>query len=123
MYDASSDARKAKTPAISSAVPGRPIGMWLSTSARAFGSLIQALLIGVTIAPGPTELTRMPRSAYSSASDLVRFSRPPLLIEYGRYFGLGIISCTLELLTITPGLRRFRKWRMASPAQRNAPRR
>src|SRR5689334_8171594 len=109
IYEASSDARNAKTAAISSDVPARPMGMWLSTSARAFRSLIQALLMGVMIAPGATELTRMPRSAYSSASDFVRFSRPPLLIEYGTYFGLGIISCTLELLTMTPGPARFKK--------------
>src|SRR5256885_799460 len=100
MYDASSDARKAKTAAISSAAAARDIGMWLSTSPRAFGLSIHALLMGVTTAPGPTEFTRIPLPAYSKASVLVRFSMPPLLIEYGRYFGLGMISCTLELLTI-----------------------
>ena len=84
MYDDSSEARNANTPAISSAVPGRPMGMWLSTSARAVGLLIQASFIGVTMAPGPTELTRMPLPAYSSASVFVRFSKPPLLMEYGR---------------------------------------
>ena len=81
MYDASSDAKNAKTAAISLASPGRPIGMWLSTSARAFASPVHDALIGVTIAPGPTAFTRMPRSAYSSASVFVRFSIPPLVIE------------------------------------------
>src|ERR1041385_2364477 len=122
-YEASSEARNAKTAAISHASAARLMGMWLSTSPRALGLSIHALLIGVTTAPGPTALTRMPWPAYSSASDLVRFSMPPLLTEYGRYFGFGIISCTLELLRMTPPLPRERKCRMASRAQRNAPRR
>src|SRR4051812_15349183 len=84
MYEASSDARKAKTPAISAVSAARPSGMWLSTSARAAGSSVQTLLRGVTTAPGPTALTRIPAEAYSSASVFVRFSRPPLLTEYER---------------------------------------
>src|ERR1043166_270573 len=43
-YDASSEARNAKTEAISSGAAARPMGMWLSTSARALGLPIQALL-------------------------------------------------------------------------------
>src|SRR6185295_9097495 len=81
MYEASSDARNEKTDAISSEAAARPMGMWLSTSPRALGLSIQALLIGVTTAPGPTALTRIPCPAYSRASDLVRFSMPPLLME------------------------------------------
>src|SRR5439155_853013 len=98
-------------------------GMWLSTSPRAFALSIHALLIGVTTAPGPTAFTRIPRPAYSRASDLVRFSMPPLLTEYGRYFGLGMISCTLELFKMTPPPGRERKWRIASREQRKGPRR
>src|SRR4051794_23546061 len=122
MYDESSEARNANTDAISSASAACPIGMWLSTSPRAFGLSVHALFIGVTTAPGPTAFTRIPRSAYSRANDFVRFSMPPLLIEYDRYFGLGIISCTLELFRITPPPGRDRKWRIASREQRKGPR-
>src|ERR1041384_3600348 len=97
--------------------------MWLSTSPRALGLSIHALLIGVTTAPGPTAFTRMPRSAYSNARDLVRFSIPPLLTEYDRYFGFGMISWTLELFRMTPPPGRERKCRIASREQRNGPRR
>src|ERR1043166_9723338 len=97
--------------------------MWLSTSPRAFGLSVHALLIGVTTAPGPTAFTRIPRSAYSSASVRVRFSNPPLLTEYGRYLGLGMVSWTLELFRITPPPSRPRKCRRASREHRNGPRR
>src|SRR5215467_11935660 len=80
-YEASSDARNANTEAISSAAAACPTGMWLSTSPRALGLSIQARLIGVTTAPGPTAFTRIPWPAYSNANDLVRFSIPPLLME------------------------------------------
>src|SRR3569833_1514046 len=95
--------------------------MWLSTSALAFGSLIQALLFGVMIAPGPTALTRMLRSAYSRARVFVMFSMPPLLMEYGTYFGFGMISCTLELFTMAPPPF-VRNPRIASLEHMNAPR-
>ena len=52
-----------------------------------------------------------------------RFSIPPLLIEYGRYFGFGMISWTLELFRMTPPPGRERKWRTASREQGNGPRR
>jgi hypothetical protein len=55
--------------------------MWLSTMRRLTGSSIQERLIGVTVAPGPMPLTRMPRAAYSSASDRVRFCMPPFDTE------------------------------------------
>jgi len=61
--------------------PARRIGMCASTMARLTGSSIQDRLIGVTVAPGPMLLTRMPRAAYSSASDRVRFCMPPLDTE------------------------------------------
>jgi hypothetical protein len=52
-----------------------------STAARFTGSSIHALLIGVTVAPGPMPLHRIPRAAYSSASVWVRFCMPPLDTE------------------------------------------
>ena len=52
-----------------------------STAARLTGSSIQARLIGVTVAPGPTPFTRIPRAAYSNASVWVRFCMPPLDTE------------------------------------------
>jgi len=84
MYAASSEARNAHTPAISSAVPARPSGMWSATIWAFTGSSIQARLIGVIVAPGATALTRILRPAYSSASVLVRFCIPPLLTLYPR---------------------------------------
>ena len=74
-------ARKHVTPAISSASPARCMGMCASTCSRLAGSSIHARLIGVTVAPGPRPLTRIPRLAYSSASVRVRFIIPPLLVE------------------------------------------
>ena len=55
--------------------------MWASTMARLTGSSIQDRLIGVTVAPGPMLLTRIPREAYSRASDRVRFCMPPFDTE------------------------------------------
>jgi hypothetical protein len=37
--------------------------------------------VGVWIIPGETAFTRMPREAYSMASDLVADARPPLVSE------------------------------------------
>src|SRR4051812_19827506 len=79
MYDASVDRRNAVAAAISDASPARRIGMCDSTAWRLTGSSIQDRLIGVTVAPGPTPLTLMPRLAYSRASVWVRFCIPPLL--------------------------------------------
>src|SRR5215471_12636676 len=81
MYAASSEHRKATAAAISSEPPARRIGMWLSTMRRLTGSSIHDRLIGVTVAPGPMLLTRIPRAAYSRASDRVRFCMPPLDTE------------------------------------------
>lgn len=81
-------------------VMATPGGNTLAALASGLG--IHASLIGVTTAPGPTAFTRMLRSAYSSAKLFVRFSKPPLLTEYGRYLGFGMISWTRELFRITP---------------------
>ena len=67
--------------AISSESPARRIGMCFSTASRFTGSSIHARLIGVTVAPGPMPLTRIPCAAYSSASVWVRFCMPPLDTE------------------------------------------
>jgi hypothetical protein len=40
--------------------------MCLATAARAAGSPVQAAFIGVTVAPGATAFTRVPRPANSS---------------------------------------------------------
>ena len=71
--------RNPKTAAISETSPARPMGMWLSTSAFALGLSIQARLIGVMMAPGPTALTRIPKVAASRAADLVSPSTACLL--------------------------------------------
>ena len=66
--------------ALEPAVPARPSGMSLETMSSSMGSSVQARLIGVMVAPGPTPLTRIPRRAYSSASVRVRLPTPPLLM-------------------------------------------
>src|SRR6266852_2274709 len=71
MYDASEDARNATAPATSSGCPNRFIGTFLAislenSSKASFGSPVLPK-IGVTIGPGATVFTRMPRPASSAA--------------------------------------------------------
>ena len=61
---------------ISSISPIRPTGC---RAAR--NSCVSAGCIGVRMMPGATALTRMPRAAYSMASDLVTAFRPPLVSD------------------------------------------
>ena len=56
MNRASSDARKAKSPATSSGLPSRPNGILLSHS-RSISGVYSASCIGVKIYPGQTALT------------------------------------------------------------------
>ena len=60
-------------------LPMRCIGTSFSVDASAFGSANFAALMGVFMAPGAMAFTRMPRSAYSSASVLVSMPTPALL--------------------------------------------
>lgn len=73
MYEASGPSRKATTPATSSTVPMRRMGI----IARACSST-SSLTISVSIRPGATQLTVMSRLASSMASDLVAAITPAL---------------------------------------------
>ena len=64
---------------ISSGRPSRPIGWLFRISFMASGSLASiSVTIGVSIVPGHTALTRIPREAYSSAALRVRPMTPCL---------------------------------------------
>jgi hypothetical protein len=69
--DASSDARKATQLATSRAVPIRPSGATAaysaSTAAGSWAASMNARVSGVSMIPGQTQLTRMPRGASSTA--------------------------------------------------------
>ena len=76
MYDASCEAKKATVEATSSGRPNRFIGTLSTTpfansSMASFGSPVLSK-IGVTIGPGATAFTRMPRSTSSAAAVLAR---------------------------------------------------
>lgn len=72
MYPASSDTRKDTTPAISSLVPSRPIGILLSAASFADSFSYNALENFVRIIPGAKQFTRIPSGAKSLAAALVR---------------------------------------------------
>ena len=77
MYDASSDAKNATARATSCGVPARPAGM--PEHMKSLAACGMAAVISVSIKPGATALTVMPRDATSRASDLVIPMRPALL--------------------------------------------
>ena len=60
--------------------PGRPIGVFLPKSFNLSGEAPPDGLSGVQIGPGATALTRIPCSARSSASALVKATIPPLVV-------------------------------------------
>ena len=69
------DASRNKMPSTTSLTwPTRPSGGSWSPSRHSFRGCI-----GVWMMPGETALTRMPREAYSTASDRVAEARPPLV--------------------------------------------
>ena len=74
-----SEASQAAAAAICSTVPMVPIGTSFTVWARAFGSANFAALMGVSMAPGAMQFTRMPRCAYSSAIVSLNSLTPPLL--------------------------------------------
>src|ERR671919_2944423 len=69
MNDASSEARKTTAYETSIGWPARPSGVIAMSCSRM--SAPSASVIGVSIHPGHTALTRMPSFAYESAADLV----------------------------------------------------
>src|SRR5689334_10942728 len=75
---ASFDARKAMTSATSSAFPTRENTESASAPARASGNASHSAFISVSVTPGSTALTVIPRAANSGASANVKVSRAPL---------------------------------------------
>src|SRR5438105_1844648 len=69
--------------------PRRPTGCRAASCAYASTGYI-----GVLIVPGATAFTRMPRLAYSIASDLVAAFRPPFVntASTGGYAGDGVVD-------------------------------
>ena len=80
-----------------------------------------AALIGVRMAPGAMLLTVMPSGASSTARLRISIFMPPLLAEYGAWFGNGSCSCTELMLMIRPPRFAARHWRTNAWAAKNAP--
>ena len=85
MNDESSEQRKATTAAISEGSPRRPIGTWTRCAGAlaclvATEAIVSALWLFSPVAtcPGHTQLARMPRSAYCTATARVRATTPAL---------------------------------------------
>jgi len=77
--DAAAELSQTTAAAISSGRPRRPIGSAASNSCLVSGRWATVRwIIGVSIAPGQTALTRIPQLAYSSAAALVRPTTPCL---------------------------------------------
>jgi len=111
MKDASCDARNATVPAISSGCPIRFIGTMeikpLSISSIvSLESPVRANPAGVSIGPGLTAFTRMPRSTSSAAIDRVNERSAAFVAAYAVPFGTPISPAT-EVFTMieAPSLR------------------
>ena len=103
MNEESSQARNRAARAISSACPGRPIGMWTSRRAAHCGSAISSAMSGVSIGPGHKTLARIPRRAYSTANSRVMARTPPLLAVYAICGTADPMSATSDdTFTIVP---------------------
>ncbi len=100
MYAAASDRRKATAAAISSGAPTRPIGApgklpspgWMPTGA----------VIGVSVMPGCTELTRILASASSTAPIFDRPRTPHLEAPYPAVSARPVSPAADEMLTMEP---------------------
>src|SRR5947207_9859437 len=98
-YDASWEARNATTLATSSGCPKRFIGTFDTTSFAnsSMASCGRPVLpkMGVTIGPGATVLTRMPRSASSAAAVRAKERNAALVAEYALVPAVPLLSATL----------------------------
>src|SRR6266849_5138184 len=99
MYDASCEAKNATVAATSSGCPNRFIGTFatisLANSSKAsFGSPVLPK-IGVTIGPGATVLTRMPRPASSTAAVRAKERSAAFVAEYALAPAVPFRSATL----------------------------
>ena len=99
MYDASCEAKNATADATSSGCPNRFIGTFAMTSlanssTASFGSPVLPKM-GVTIGPGATVFTRMPRPTSSAAAVRARERKAALVAEYALVPALPVLSATL----------------------------
>ena len=100
MYDASCEAKNATVAATSSGCPNRFIGTFAivsvaNSSTASFGSPVLSK-IGVTIGPGATVFTRMPRPTSSAAAVLARERSAAFVAEYALAPALTpLLSATL----------------------------
>src|ERR1700759_2556814 len=77
-YEDCSVQRKAMVGAISAGVPKRPMGIRASSGSMTSGTDLARVVIGVSIMPGTTALTRMLRGAHLTARLWVRATMPAL---------------------------------------------
>src|SRR5712664_69292 len=99
MYDASCEARNATTPATSSGCPNRFIGTlsiipFANSSMASFDSPVLPKM-GVTIGPGATVFTRIPRPTNSAAAVLAKERSAALVAEYALAPAVPVESATL----------------------------
>src|SRR5882762_9086402 len=96
-------ARKTATPAMSSIVPQRPAGVRRSTFSWRLSTCFRAPRVrSVSIQPGRTALTWMLSRAHAVASDLVRWTTPPLLEPYAGANGTPKMDIMEPMLMILP---------------------
>ena len=77
MRAASADSSQSMTAATSSALCTPPSGYCFSAPSRCIGTLSIPAVMGVSVMPGATALTRMPRLAYVAAALRTSASTPP----------------------------------------------
>src|SRR6266852_582231 len=99
MYEASCEARNATTPATSSGWPNRFIGTFVRTllAKSSIASCGNPVLpnIGVTIGPGATVFTRIPRSTSSAAAVLAKERNAAFVAEYALAPAIPVLPATL----------------------------
>src|SRR2546425_5264459 len=104
MYDASCEAKNATADATSSGWPNRFIGTFatISLAKSSTASFDNPALpkIGVTIGPGATVFTRMPRPTSSAAAVRAKERSAALVAEYALAPTLPLLSTTLVLRMI-----------------------
>src|SRR6266436_5022321 len=99
MYDASCEAKNATTAATSSGCPNRFIGTFATisfanSSKASFGNPVLPK-IGVTIGPGATAFTRMPRPTNSAAAVLAKERSAAFVAEYALAPAVPVLPATL----------------------------
>ena len=104
--------RRRTGPSTATGLPARPRRVWPKRPNRLITGANSASvkptvssaprIIGVSIAPGHTVLTRIPSGAFSSDATLVRPITPCLAAVYAALFGCGRNELTDPMFTIAP---------------------